>query len=253
MGKISIYIYQIVFVVFILIDLFLWKNIICTAKWLKVLLYFRFIILFIISIYSIIYPIFALNIKGRFIANHTTLCVITKKIFRSAYLILNLLSLIYGIFNFFNDNNLREFYKNCPFTFNSILKNESLYERRRCELYDMNMNSRYKFQYICSYNASESFKGDKTKDGYDKLVCIPKMNNINENKIIYKFNEIYDNKEINHTNLFYCSRIDMPEKNEYINEEYCNMENKYKSLITWIIFLFDLLKIYVPTLIDELD
>ena len=115
------------------------------------------------------------------------------------------------------------------------------------------MNSRYKFQYICSYNASESFDGEKSKDGFDKIICIPKIDNIKDNKIIYKFNEIYDNKERNDTSLFYCSRIDIPEKNEYINEEYCNMENNYKSLIPWIDFLFDMLKFVVSILIDELD
>ena len=70
------------------------------------------------------------------------------------------------------------------------------------------MNSRYKYQYICSYNVSENFENDKTKDGFDKISCIPKINDINGNEIIIKFNKIYNNRDKNDSDLFYCSRIE---------------------------------------------
>ena len=103
------------------------------------------------------------------------------------------------------------------------------------------MNSRYKYQYICSYNASENFENDKTKDGFDKIICIPKINDINGNEIIIKFNKIYNDKNKNDSDLFYCSRIDKPEKDEYIKEKFCNMENNLPSIIN---YLFDFLFIF---------
>ena len=146
--------------------------------------------------------------------------------------------------NLYNLWNYDNFIKNCPFSLSSDLKffNDSFYEKRRCELYDINMNSRYKYQYICSYNASEYFKNDNKKDGLDKIICIPKEHNIDNNEIIDKFNEIYECKDNNDTNLFYCSRIDEPKKNEYIKDEYCNKEKKfYYSLIEFLLFLTHIL------------
>ena len=80
-----------------------------------------------------------------------------------------------------------------------------------------NRNSRYKYNYICSYNAYKVFKYDKTDDGLDKLICIPVKNIINNNDVINNFiNEYKDNRN------YYCSRIDKPRKNKYIKSEYGN-------------------------------
>ena len=212
-----------------------------SSKLLKSLFYTCFIPLILISIFFIIYIYSSFNLKPLFILNHLiffkyaiTLFILEEKIF---IILLSSLNFIY----IYNKSNYRNYIQNCPFTFDSdlISFNESIYEKRRCELYNINMNSRYKYQYICSYNASENFEKDKTKDGFDKIICIPKINDINGNEIIIKFNKIYKDK--NDNGLFYCSRIDKPEKDEYIKAKFCNMENNLPSIIY---HLYDFLLIF---------
>ena len=48
-----------------------------------------------------------------------------------------------------------EYWKNCPFT---ITDDYNLHYQRRCELYNINENSRYLYQYICSYDPSGDFQ-----------------------------------------------------------------------------------------------
>ena len=121
------------------------------------------------------------------------------------------------------------------------------YEKRRCELYNIYNNSRYKYQYICSYDATEDFKMNKTLDGLDKLICTKKVNNIkdnNNNIIINKFIEIYENNKIK--NFFYCSRTDKPLKNKKTREESCNINIKIVILciilqcFTYFILIFQI-------------
>ena len=54
--------------------------------------------------------------------------------------------------------NLKKFsiyWINCHFTINEPYIN--LHHKRICDLYNINNNSRYKYQYICSYNSFEDF------------------------------------------------------------------------------------------------
>ena len=50
-------------------------------------------------------------------------------------------------------------------------------------------------------------------------------------------------KKKNESNLFYCSIIEKPKKDEYIEEKYCNVESKFPSIIFWILFLLNFLQI----------
>ena len=96
----------------------------------------------------------------------------------------------------------------CPFTFKSELNPNKIldYEKRRCELYNIYNNSRYKYQYICSYDAAKDFKSNKTKDGLDKMICIQKINEAkNNNNIINKFIEIYSKNNIK--NFFFVVEL----------------------------------------------
>ena len=50
----------------------------------------------------------------------------------------------------------------CPFLFKSELIPHKIldYEKRRCELYNIYNNSRYKYQYICSYDVAKDFEAN---------------------------------------------------------------------------------------------
>ena len=144
--------------------------------------------------------------------------------------------------------------KNCPFTLSQELTkyNETLYGKRRCELYNINKNSRYKYQYICSYNASKGFKNDKTKDGLNTILCVNKTENIEGNNIINIFNQVFNNEENDMNELFYCSRIDEPKKDEYIKDEYCNEENDSYSSVQLLVIVFDFISFLHSSLITAL-
>ena len=76
-------------------------------------------------------------------------------------LIFFLLSFIFGIILFINLLRFEKFIKNCPFYLDKL--DYALNFDRRCELYDTNNNSRYSYQYICSYDSSKDFINNKIK------------------------------------------------------------------------------------------
>ena len=114
---------------------------------------------------------------------------------------------------------------------------------KRCELYNIYNNSRYKYQYICSYNPYDDLKDEKTKDGLQKIQCVPKVNDINNFEIIDQFTQIY--QDMNISQLFYCNLVEMPIKNDFIPEKDCNnkvpLHNKFNILFqisSLIAFIF---------------
>ena len=125
--------------------------------------------------------------------------------------------------------------KNCPYTLSNLDYNLNL--ERRCELYNINNNSRYSYQYICSYNSSsELMFTESTKKTYKKLTkdikdnyvqCIPVKTLIN-NSVISLFNEHYKDK-------FYCSRTNLPSDYTFINNKYCN-DKVRKNIIRYIFY-----------------
>ena len=247
MSKMKIFLYEIVFVIYFLFDIFLLKFNLWTSILYKILFYIRFVLLNIYSIYSVLFLFLSKRININFLVNHQNVFLYGHSLFSKARFIIGLLFIASRIINNYNESNYNKYLKNCPFTFNSNITNfnESIYGKRRCELYNINLNSRYKYQYICSYDASQDFIHDKTKDGFDKIVCVSKINNIKGNNIIKKFSKVFENKDNNDNELFYCSRIHKPKKNEYIKDEYCKkVNNIYLSIIGWLIFLYDLINLF---------
>ena len=252
MGKLEIFICNLFFIFYIVtyaLQLYftIWTSSFC------LLLYITILIFLIFSLFNIIiYIFFSYNIK--FIIKHSKYYVFSYWFMKNQKFIFFYVIYLLRFINLYNLWNYDNFIKNCPFSLSSDLKffNDSFYEKRRCELYDINMNSRYKYQYICSYNASEYFKNDNKKDGLDKIICIPKEHNIDNNEIIDKFNEIYECKDNNDTNLFYCSRIDKPEKDIYIKEKFCNQEKKVPFFVDLFVYLLDIFRFILNFLLTRL-
>ena len=125
----------------------------------------------------------------------------------------------------------------CPFTLKDIEFKSHI--ERRCELYNKNLNSRYSYQYICSYNPIKDFKKlilDKkeydTSNKLDLIRCVPVNNILSDNDIIYEFShEYYD------IDKYYCSVVYEPKKNNYVNYKECH-KNKSAIYILALIFNF---------------
>ena len=144
-----------------------------------------------------------------------------------------------------NYNKIEYFYKNCPFFLNAPI--EFLYEKR-CIFYNTNENSRFSYQYICSYDASKDFTNEKCGGNIcseikkENVVCTNAINPIEKNDIARNFFLTYNEYE-----KFYCSRTDIPEDPKYIKQEECNnVKNKLKNqnflnLCSDFIFCFHLI------------
>lgn len=222
-----------------------WTNII-----MSILFYLSFAIISFSSIYSFIFIYISFNLKINFRLN-IKLFIFTLDLFgRLNFLLQICLICTKSLYNF-NDLYLQKYLNICPFTLSLDIftKNTSYYEKRRCELYNIYTNSRYKYQYICSYNASIDFKDDKSDNGLDKMICIPKINNITNNKIINQFSALYNN---NDSELFYCNRVDMPIKNTYIKDESCNKKH-YRNLFDILFLIIHAIFIYYEKLYKKLE
>ena len=132
------------------------------------------------------------------------------------------------------------FLKNCPYLLNKLDYNFHL--ERRCELYNINNNSRYSYQYICSYDSSKDFLYKdfhkiKPKNLIEEIkpqyvICVPVKSLKSENKIIKQFINIYKN-----SNNYYCSRTNKPEEYNYACIEDCNNKLKHIYLIIFLVML----------------
>ena len=133
-----------------------------------------------------------------------------------------------------------EYYKkNCPFTLTDEL---SEHYNKRCELYNINKNSRYSNQYICSYDPTNDFKYKAIKNNGqnvknieqkiedDYLVCVAFNKEIEDNTIVTSFCNEYSNSK-----KYYCSRTNKPKK--YSNVKDKNCKNKSKFYIGIIVIL----------------
>ena len=252
MAKLAIFTCILLFIFYIITHILDFYYTIWTSN-LWLFLYSSCFIFLIITIINIImYILFSFNING--IIYHPNYFNLACWFIGKGSDIFSLILSVIKIIKMLNGSNYDNFIKNCPFSLSTELKffNQSFYEKRRCELYNINMNSRYKYQYICSYNASESFKNDKMKDGLDKIICISKEHNIDNNEIIAKFSEIYECNDKNYFNLFYCSRIDKPEKDKYIREEICNNEKKVPYFVDIFFSLLDIIQFILNKLLKRI-
>ena len=139
--------------------------------------------------------------------------------------------------------------KVCPFTLDNIDFKNHL--SRRCELYNVNANSRYSFQYICSYDPSNDLKNlELNKDEYESsnkleiVRCLLANNLIKDNEIIFDFASEYKN-----INKYYCSLVYKPKLNNYINSKECQKDRSKKNLIFLILIYIQLLFILIKGII----
>ena len=123
----------------------------------------------------------------------------------------------------------KTFWDNCPYIIKNLEYN--LHVKKRCELFNINNNSRYAFQYICSYDSSKDFKNTINSEiEEDNVICLP-YNNIINNDIINKFiNEYKDEQK------FICSRTNIP-KYEYANDKDCS-EKKSKYMYSFLVLVY---------------
>ena len=103
-------------------------------------------------------------------------------------------------------------------------------------MYNINNNSRYSYQYICSYNSSKEFifaettrKTQKrlTKEILDDYVQCVQVEKIIDNNLINLFSEKYKDK-------YYCSRTNMPKDYPLVKQIYCN--NKIRKILIKYVF-----------------
>ena len=241
--------YKFIFLIYILLDIF--ALIFC--KWLntpiKAIIYTSVILTFITSVYLSIH--FYITFDLKFKCNNCTKCY---NFFYGLSILSNIIILlITGIKPFIMLSNINYNYlRECPFTIKSNLdKNKVSYnEKRRCELYNIYTNSRYKYQYICSYDAYEDFKNNKTEDGLNKVICVQKVKSIKDNDIINQFVELYKKQDIN--TFFYCSRIYKPVNDKNNEDEYCNMNVYILYFFSILYFLNIILYLYHLTLFDDI-
>ena len=162
-------------------------------------------------------------------------------VFSGIYLIMIISEIIILGVNLYNFSN---YWANCPFTINE--PNSNYHYKRRCELYGINTNSRYRYQYICSYNSFKDFSYvyvllyRNYKPYYYlvkeyKIVCVQFKSAIN-NTIVDLFNKEYLNE-----NKYYCGRIEIPTKNIFVEDRDCN--NNLKKKIFYLFYIISILQI----------
>jgi hypothetical protein len=222
-----------------------------TSKLIRIIFYLSFVIISFSCIYSFIFVYISFDLKIDY-SHKTKLFNYTYKLFGILNLIIEILIFCCKFFQYLNDIHYGKYLKNCPFSLSSDLfsNNISYYEKRRCELYNIYTNSRYKYQYICSYNASKDFENDKSDNGLDKIICTPKMSNISNNNIINQFSTLYYN---NNSELFYCNRVDLPTKNADIKDEYCNNKKDFSTLFYILFLIVEILRLFFGKLYKQLQ
>ena len=134
----------------------------------------------------------------------------------------------------------------CPFTLKDI--DMKSHVEKRCEFYNKNLNSRYSYQYICSYNPIDDFKKlilDKTEydpqNKLDLIKCVIVTNILDNNDVVFEFSEEYSDID-----KYYCSTVFEPKKNNYINYNECHKEKNsiYVSALLFNSFQLIFMLIY---------
>ena len=217
---------------FFIIYLYPWINI-----------FFRLIIylcnLFIIAYYTNII-IIELNINVKLINNFRNKIIKIFAKFSLIYIFIYILEIFTISINLAKYET--DFLKNCPYILNDL--NYKLHLRRRCELYNINKNSRYSYKYICSYDSSQEFKYkdlDKNRKKIinkeiepDYVICVQAKKLLTENMVIDLFNKEYKN-----TQKYFCSRTNKPKAFIYAKSEDCNNLIKYIfNIFLFIVIIF---------------
>ena len=216
-------------IIFILINILTLIFTIWTSKALGILSY-------ICSSIIIIYYIYILLIENDLDIN------ILKKLREYPIKVTYCICCISLLFTFFeliilliNVTKFSNFWRNCPFIISDLDYN--LHLNRRCELYNINNNSRYSYQYICSYDPSKEFDNKfKQEIKPEKIICNQVKTLIPDNNIISLFNDEYSEKK-----KYYCSRTDMPKDYSFAKHKDCK-QIKYNVIITF--YMLSLVQIF---------
>ena len=213
-----------------------------TTKAIKILYYIFFSFLFLCYIYSLLLEI--LFNKSCF---HKIKDILYKK---KNIIIFGVIFLSFSFSQFVilstNNEKYKKYLKNCPYTISDLDFN--LHLERRCDLYNINNNSRYSYQYICSYNSSKDFKYQENQINNNKpkllekeikpdnVICLMVESLIKNNSIVNLFNNEYTNSD-----KYYCSRTNKPEDFTYAQHKDCN--NKIKKIFIFIFYTINYLQI----------
>ena len=130
-----------------------------------------------------------------------------------------------------------EYFKICPYTISDLELKFHL--ERRCELYNINNNSRYSHQYICSYNSEKENQREKKLDkkiDSNYVFCLKVKSLIKNNSIIDSFNKEYANSD-----KYYCCRANQPKDFSYVKHKDGNNKIKqYVVILTNLIYIFQM-------------
>ena len=156
----------------------------------------------------------------------------TKKICPISTIIFLMTNIIGFILLSVNSTKSNDFWINCPYIISDLDYNK--HYKRRCELYNINNNSRYSNQYICSYDSSKDFKRNALiqEVKINSVICVEVNNlisNANNNIIQLFSNEYKDNKN------YFCSRTNIPGDFSYASHKDCN-NTKYSLMIIFLVF-----------------
>jgi len=200
---------------------------------LQVLFYINFFFLCLIYITILLNEI---SIYGKYLENFNN--KLEKRIILFNFTVFFLFIYFYAIL-FINLLDFQKFIRNCPYYLDKL--DYDLNYDRRCELYDINYNSRYSYQYICSYDSSKDFaeiNKEKLKQEIkpDKVICV-KYNELIDNIIINKFKEVYNKKD-----KYYCSRTNIPQESDYsfAKAKDCRMSKNSFLLFGFIAYFYPL-------------
>ena len=212
-------------IAFFIIDLLTLVKSIWTTKAIKILfcIYISFICFRFIQTISLV--ILAIMNKCQRIVEKM---ILAFTILYFIFIIFWILDLIIITINF---TKFKKYWKNCPFVISDL--DYSLHIRRRCDLYSVNNNSRYSYQYICSYNPSKDFKNNLSKKVEpDNIICIKSYKIIEDNTLIDSFINEYKKDGI-----YYCARTNMPKDYSFAKHKDCN-DSKYRYMLAFIILTY---------------
>ena len=183
---------------------------------------------------------FCLNI-GFYILTFLFILQITD-IIVSPFIFYLMNNLIYLIILSVNLGKFKKYWKYCPYLITDFDYN--LHFERRCELYNINHNSRYLYQYICSYDSSKDFKKNNLKKEIkiDNIICIP-VKEIKENEY-NKVKKLFIN-EYKNINNYYCSKTDMPKNYSFVNHKDCKKTKYALNIALYITLIFEYIFFYI--------
>ena len=203
---------------------------------------FLFLIFYISALIWFIWANLTLNILGFISLFVPIILIIEVSIYsvKKIHALEIVLMWSYGFFCFFyimfiiiiciNFGKYKTYRKICPFT----VEDKKIHFEKKCQLYKINQNHRYSYQYICSYDSSKGMhKKIEEKINYNSINCIEAKSVIETNENVLDF--FY--KEYPKEKKYYCARANIPMKNTFINDINCT-KGKYKIFIMFFILLF---------------